>query len=66
MRKDLFWGTPEAKAILRGHLGDVRALAQQCGLLNPVAARVWKWCGIDAEPPRFRGEPDRTARLDAA
>jgi hypothetical protein len=33
--------------------------------MNPLSRRVWKKLGIDGEPSRYRGEPDRRARVTA-
>jgi hypothetical protein len=34
-------------------------LAQDTGLMNPVAKLVWKALRIDGKPSRYRGEPVR-------
>jgi hypothetical protein len=43
----------------------MRKLATETGLMSPVGIRVWKALGIYGEPSRYRGEPDRTARVMA-
>ncbi|HSV40485.1 MAG TPA: diiron oxygenase [Nocardioidaceae bacterium] len=52
-----FRHSPEAKEMVRGLFADVRGLAEDIGLMNPVSRRVWKLCGIDGRPARYRSEP---------
>jgi len=52
-----FRHTPEAKEMTRGLFADVRTLAEDIGLMNPVSRRIWKLCGIDGRPARYRSEP---------
>ncbi|HET7690899.1 MAG TPA: diiron oxygenase [Nocardioidaceae bacterium] len=52
-----FRHSPEAKEMVRGLFADVRGLADEIGLMNPVSRRVWKLMGIDGRPARFRSEP---------
>jgi hypothetical protein len=59
--KEAFWQSPHSKRIMSGYFGDMRALATEIGLMNPVSRRLWKLMGIDGEPSRYRGEPDRDA-----
>lgn len=66
VRKDLFWGLPEAQAMRRDFFGDVRMLAQDAGLMNPVSKLVWRFLRINGKPSRFRGEPVRTHLTPAA
>lgn len=61
--KQAFWGAPESQAILASYFGDMRRLADETGLMNPVSRRLWKRLGIAGEPSRYRGEPVRTAEL---
>ncbi|CRK49861.1 conserved hypothetical protein [Rhodococcus sp. RD6.2] len=61
VRKELFWGSPETRAMLRNYFGDVRMLAQDAGLMNRFSKRVWKACKIDGDVSRFRSEPVRRA-----
>ncbi len=63
--REAFWRSPTSKAIMASYFGDMRALATDTGLMNRVSRRVWKWCGIDGEASRYRGEPDRTATVIA-
>lgn len=55
--KELYWDGPESRRFLSDLFGDVRKLAEDSGLMNPVARRVWKSLKIDGRPSRFRGEP---------
>ncbi|WP_026918724.1 AurF N-oxygenase family protein [Gordonia shandongensis] len=59
--KDIFWRSDESKKFLRNVFGDVRMLAEQCGLMNPVSRRVWRALGIDGRSSRYRSEPLYTA-----
>ncbi|WP_084522630.1 AurF N-oxygenase family protein [Nocardia inohanensis] len=61
VRKELFFGSKEAKQVFSDYFVDVRALAQELGLMNPVAQRVWKFLGIDGPASRYRSQPIRTA-----
>lgn len=60
VRKEVFYGSPDAKQSFRDYFGDVRSLAHDLGLMNPVAKRVWKFLGIDGRATRYRSEPIRT------
>jgi len=53
--EELYWDGSE-KA-LRDLFADVRALAEEIGLMNPVSRRVWKLLKIDGRPSRYRSEP---------
>ncbi|TSD99374.1 diiron oxygenase [Skermania sp. ID1734] len=59
VRKDLFWDSEDSKKTLAGYFGDVRMLAEELGLMNPVSKLVWKVLKIDGRPSRFRSEPER-------
>ena len=63
--REAFWGSPHAKQVMASYFGDMRRLATDVGLMNPVAKRVWNRLGIGGEPSNYRGEPDRTAQLIA-
>lgn len=54
---EVFWDSPEAKEMLREVFADVRMLADQLGLMNPVSRRVWRSLGIDGRASRYRSEP---------
>ncbi|MFM9379057.1 AurF N-oxygenase family protein [Gordonia sp. VNK21] len=55
--REIFWSSPQSKKLLRNVFGDVRMLADQCGLMNPVSAQVWRILGISGRPSRYRSEP---------
>jgi hypothetical protein len=61
VKRDLFWDAPDARAELRSYFADVRALAEDIGLMNPVSRRVWKLWKIDGPASRYRSEPARAA-----
>ncbi|WP_460308482.1 AurF N-oxygenase family protein [Actinocorallia aurea] len=63
--KEAFWEAPKSRQMLRDCFYDVRMLADQLGLMNPVSRAVWRRCGIDGPASRFRGEPHRPARTAA-
>ncbi|MBF6100669.1 AurF N-oxygenase family protein [Nocardia cyriacigeorgica] len=60
--KEAFWRSPQSRKILSGYFGDMRALADEIGLMNPVTRRLWKALGIDGDYARYRSEPDRRLR----
>ncbi|OHV03051.1 AurF N-oxygenase family protein [Mycobacterium talmoniae] len=60
--KEAFWRSPQSRKILAGYFGEMRALTEELGLMNRVGRWVWKRCGIDGEPARYRSAPDRSAR----
>ena len=66
VKKDLFWRRPESRQSLRDYFADVRALAEEIGLMNSVSRRVWKLCKIDGPASRYRSEPNRGAAAPAA
>ncbi|WP_370247664.1 diiron oxygenase [Nocardioides sp.] len=59
--KDLYWDQPESQKFLRDLFGDVRMLAEDTGMMNPVSRRVWRLMGIAGRPSRFRSEPASAA-----
>ncbi|MDO9455281.1 diiron oxygenase [Nocardioides sp.] len=59
--KDLYWDAPESEKFLRDLFGDVRMLAEETGLLNPVSRRLWRALGIDGRSSRFRSQPASAA-----
>ncbi|MFR9751539.1 AurF N-oxygenase family protein [Nocardia sp. 004] len=61
VRKELFYGSPEAKQAFSDNFGDVRALTEEIGLMNPVAKAFWKALRIDGPASRYRSEPVRAA-----
>jgi hypothetical protein len=63
--REAFWKGPASRQIMSSYFADMRALATETGLMNRVSRRVWKRLGIDGEPSRYRGEPDRRAHMIA-
>lgn len=63
--REAFWQSPHSRRIMASYFGDMRALATETGLMNAASRRVWRRMGIDGEPTRYRGEPDRRADLVA-
>ncbi|HWJ81693.1 MAG TPA: diiron oxygenase [Nocardioides sp.] len=55
--KDLYWDAPDSEKLLRDLFADVRTLADDAGLMNPVSRVLWKRLGIDGRPARYRSEP---------
>jgi hypothetical protein len=59
VRKEIFFKSPESRQMLRDMFGDVRMLAHDTGLMNPLAKLVWRMCRISGAPSRFRAQPQR-------
>ena len=59
--KDLYWDKPESRKMLRDLFGDVRMLAEETQMMNPVSRRVWKLMKLDGRPSRYRSEPASAA-----
>ncbi|MFD4182498.1 diiron oxygenase [Rhodococcus sp. NPDC058514] len=59
--KEAFWRSAHSRTILRGYFGDMRALAEELGLMNAATRRLWRRLHIDGPPSRYRSEPDRQA-----
>jgi hypothetical protein len=59
VRKEIFFGRPESRKFLRDMFGDVRMLARDTGLWNPLARLMWRICKIDGPASRYRSEPQR-------
>jgi hypothetical protein len=57
--REAFWDAPHARRILSGYFGDMRKLADELGLMNPVTRKLWSLLHVDGEPSRYRGEPER-------
>ena len=55
--RDVYWRDDESRQMLRDLFGDVRMLADNAGLMNPVSRRTWRLLGIDGRSSRFRSEP---------
>ncbi|MDW5612643.1 MULTISPECIES: AurF N-oxygenase family protein [Mycolicibacterium] len=66
VKKEIFFGTPEARQFLRDMFGDVRMLCHDTGLMNPFAKLMWRICKIDGPPSRYRSEPARQHVVSAA
>jgi hypothetical protein len=67
--KEVFWDSPAGRELLQGMFGDVRALADEIGVVNPVTGVLWKVLGINGKASRFRGAPTAepaTAPAEAA
>lgn len=60
--KEAFWESERSQEILADYFGDVRMLADELQLRNPISNLLWKLCGIDGRPSRYRGEEHRKAR----
>ncbi len=59
--KDLYWDLPASRKVLRDLFGDVRMLAEETQMMNPVSRRVWKLMKIDGRSSRYRSEPASAA-----
>jgi hypothetical protein len=59
--KDLYWESEQAEKFLRDLFGDVRMLADDTGMMNPVSRRVWRLMKIDGRSSRFRSQPASAA-----
>ncbi|MEV4126667.1 diiron oxygenase [Nocardia sp. NPDC049707] len=62
VRRELFYGSKQAKQEFSDFFGDVRTLAKDIGLMNPIGKAVWKLLKIDGHTTRYRSEPLRTVR----
>ncbi|MFC4127846.1 AurF N-oxygenase family protein [Nocardia rhizosphaerae] len=59
--REAFWDHPDSARQLRDVFADVRALATDAGLMNPIARLLWRSLGIDGPASRYRSEPARRA-----
>ncbi|MBF6183133.1 AurF N-oxygenase family protein [Nocardia otitidiscaviarum] len=59
--KEAFWQAPHSRRILSDYFGDMRSLATELGLINPVTKRLWRLLHIDGDLSRYRSEPVRRA-----
>ncbi|MFI5497742.1 diiron oxygenase [Nocardia asteroides] len=57
-----FWKSEHSRRILTGYFGDMRKLADDLGLMNPVARKLWHALGVDGPASRYRSEPERGLR----
>ncbi|MBO9533921.1 MAG: diiron oxygenase [Solirubrobacteraceae bacterium] len=61
--REAFWRSAKSREILASYFGDMRALADETGLINPVSKRLWGRLGIWGPPSAYRGEPNRDAEM---
>ncbi|GFG74784.1 AurF N-oxygenase family protein [Mycobacterium botniense] len=66
VKKELFFRSPESRKFLQDMFADVRMLAYDTGLMNPVAKLIWRLCKINGKPSRYRSEPQRRRLVAAA
>ncbi|MDN5760497.1 MAG: diiron oxygenase, partial [Tomitella sp.] len=59
--REAFWDSPHSRRIMTGYFDDMRALADELGLINRVTRRIWRRLHIDGRRSRYRGEPGRYA-----
>ncbi|HTQ18219.1 diiron oxygenase [Mycobacterium sp.] len=59
VKRELFFGSADSRKWLRDMFADVRMLAYDTGLMNPVALLAWRMCKINGKPSRYRSEPQR-------
>ncbi len=59
--REVWWKSDHSAKLLSDTFADVRVLAEETGLMNPVSRRVWRLLGIDGRRARFRSEPARAA-----
>ncbi|MEC4611601.1 AurF N-oxygenase family protein [Tsukamurella tyrosinosolvens] len=62
VKKDIFWRSDESQQMKRDVFGDVRMMAEKCGLMSPLSKLMWRICGIDGRISRFRSEPAYAAQ----
>ncbi|MGW0245240.1 AurF N-oxygenase family protein [Nocardia goodfellowii] len=60
--REVFWRSPNSRDGLRDSFADVRMLAADLGLINPVSRLLWRLSRIDGTASRYRSEPARTGR----
>ncbi|MFC9896905.1 diiron oxygenase [Nocardia sp. NPDC127579] len=60
--REAFWQAPPSRRILSGYFGDMRKLATDLGLLNPITRPLWSLLHIDGPVSRYRSEPERGMR----
>ncbi|GAB2680199.1 AurF N-oxygenase family protein [Nocardia goodfellowii] len=63
--REAFWNSPQSRRILSGYFGDMRKLAGDLGLMNPITKPLWSLLHIDGAPSRYRSEPERGTRRTA-
>jgi hypothetical protein len=62
VHREAFWSGPRSREIMVDYFGDMRALAEEAGLMNVASRRLWRRLGIAGAPSRYRGEPERRAQ----
>lgn len=63
VRKELFFGSKDARKAFSDYFIDVRALAKEIGLMNPIGKGMWKLLRIDGPTSRYRSEPLRLGKV---
>ena len=59
VKSELFFGSPDSRKWLRDMFADMRMLAYDTGLMNPLSRLLWRLCDINGVPSRYRGQPQR-------
>ena len=59
--REVYWRSPASRKMLRDVFADVRALAEETGLMNPVSRRLWQALRIDGPAARYRSAPPSLA-----
>lgn len=65
VKREAFWRGPTARALLNDYFAEMRALADDLGLMTPFGRLMWKLLRIDGHKARYRGEPTRPAQIAA-
>ncbi|KXO88866.1 AurF N-oxygenase family protein [Tsukamurella pseudospumae] len=65
VKREAFWRGPAARALLNDYFAEMRALADDLGLMTPFGKLMWKVLKIDGHKARYRGEPTRRAQAAA-
>ncbi|MET9328920.1 diiron oxygenase [Tsukamurella sp. NPDC003166] len=65
VKREAFWRGPAARALLNDYFAEMRALADDLGLMTPFGRLMWKLLKIDGHQARYRGEPTRMAQAAA-
>ncbi|CAM3314770.1 AurF N-oxygenase family protein [Tsukamurella hominis] len=65
VKREAFWRGPTARALLNDYFAEMRALADDLGLMTPVGRLMWRLLKIHGHKARYRGEPTRPAQLAA-
>ncbi|TWS18140.1 diiron oxygenase [Tsukamurella asaccharolytica] len=63
VKREAFWRGPTARALLNDYFAEMRALADELGLMTPFGKLMWKLLKIDGHRARYRGEPTRPAQI---